>query len=237
MNIFLLVLACAVSVLASDHASVVTASEIETENQSIIKSAHFGDKYEAIYANSGWSFVELDKQVGRFVIGGNVFGFHNGIMGAASFSMPVTIGKNLLVSPGFYLFMGTHETGPGFGTHWEFRKGFFSTEGLTGWYSPVQKKSTRLQFVGDPVDIDVRPFHKWGPTKLQNILVGYSGEFGRYGKYGTEADRFHAVQATIPAGSIPWMKHHSARTEFITSYVPGHSIVRFGLRIRPGGEK
>jgi hypothetical protein len=110
------------------------------------------------------------------------------------------------------------------------------TEGTIGWFRPL-KDGKGLQFLGDPIDVDLFLF-RWTKTSwLKETRLGYSGEFGRYGKYGETRDRIHGAQTKFGAEHpiSNWVGRHLTRrdTELIASYVPDGRIFRFGISVNP----
>jgi hypothetical protein len=167
---------------------------------------------------SSVNYIDALTQVGKVALSADVYGFHHGYIGATSITVPF-VWKGVTLSPGAILVFGVHETGPGFVTRWETCKKIFCTEGTAGFFHPL-KDGRRLQFIGDPVDLDIMPFTRLQKNWLKTMRVGYSAEFGRYGKHGLEADRIHSGQSKILIGR---------GKEIILSYVPSYKIARIGF--------
>lgn len=186
--------------------------------------------------STGVNYVDISHQFRKVAVDGYVYGFHHGTVGAASITIPVRI-KGLMVAPGALTVFGPHETGPGFGFRWQYTKGFFSTEGTVGAFHPMMKGHKKLQFIGDPIDVDFYPFKRSKNPWLHETRVGYSGEFGVYGPFGKIVDQIHGVQVKLDTRHpvSRWLKKHLTHqeTEGISSYVPSGKIFRVGLAIFP----
>lgn len=182
------------------------------------------------------NYADLYHQFGRVAISGDVYGLHHGTLAAVSITVPLRRWKGLMLSPGVVAVFGPYETGPGGVVRWEYDKGIFSSEGTAGLFHPV-KDGKFLHFLGDPIDLDVRPFQKNHRSWVRELKIGYSGEFGRYGKYGLHTDRIHSVQFKASPNSpmSKFMRNHVTRrdTNIIFSYVPEGHIVRTGISFDP----
>lgn len=164
------------------------------------------------------NYADIYQQIGKVAISGDIYGLHHGTIGAASITVPMSIGQ-AKISPGFVMIFGRYETGPGFATRWDFCKGVFCTEGTAGVYHPLTD-SRNVQFLADPIDLDLLPFQKKGPKLLKKVRFGYGGEFGRYGKYGLETDKINSGHVKIPI----------LNQKILTfAYVPSYHTFRAGF--------
>ncbi len=184
--------------------------------------------------STGVNYVDVSHQFGKVAIDGYVYGFHHGTVGAASITIPFRI-KGLTLAPGALTVFGPYETGPGFGVRWQFAKGFLSTEGTVGAFHAISNR--KLQFIGDPIDVDFYAFRKSQNEWLRELRVGYSGEFGVYGPFGKIVDQVHGIQVKLDTRHpvSRWLKKHITHqeTEGISSYVPNGKILRVGMAIFP----
>jgi hypothetical protein len=200
---------------------------------------HIADKVEYVQSFSAHgtalNYTDISHQIGKVAFNGDVYGLHHGTIGAASVTIPFRI-KNLTLSPGALAVFGPYETGPGFGARWQLCQSVLCTEGTIGWFRPL-KDGKGLQFLGDPIDVDLLLFN-WTKTPwLKETHLGYSGEFGRYGKYGETRDRIHGAQTKLGAEHpvSNWTARHLTRreTELLVTYVPDGRIFRFGITVNP----